>query len=177
MTRFRMGAPVTSPQDAPGRGSKPAPSTPGEPVLKPNRTTGFPAVEGKPRRLRRARMSRCGRIPWWRLSLLRYGSQYVSQIAHVTENLAPPQQSPSVDAPLRNFSLLHGSLRSRFHRSLSRPSKIEDFRDHETASPSRTTSRRSAPLSPFRRDISLRSISRYSRTISTSWPWGVLVKA
>jgi len=48
MTRFRMGAPVTAPQDAPGRGSKPAPSTPGEPVLKPNRTTGFPAVEGKP---------------------------------------------------------------------------------------------------------------------------------
>ena len=34
MTRFRMGAPVTAPQDAPGRGSKPAPSTPGEPVLK-----------------------------------------------------------------------------------------------------------------------------------------------
>jgi len=48
MTRFRMGAPVTAPQDAPGRGSKPAPSTPGEPVLKPNRTTGFPAVEGSP---------------------------------------------------------------------------------------------------------------------------------
>jgi len=50
MTRARMGAPVTQRRSRPR--SKPAPSTPGEPVLKPNRTTRFPAVEGTLRRAR-----------------------------------------------------------------------------------------------------------------------------
>ncbi|WP_227779209.1 hypothetical protein [Haladaptatus pallidirubidus] len=37
-----MGAHVTVPQDAPGRGVKPAPPTPGETVLKPNRAGRVP---------------------------------------------------------------------------------------------------------------------------------------
>jgi len=57
MTRFRMGAPVTAPQDASAEGRNPAPSTPGEPVLKPNSDDRVPPGR-KPRRLRRARMSR-----------------------------------------------------------------------------------------------------------------------
>jgi hypothetical protein len=51
-----MGARVAVPQDAPGRGTNPAPLTPGETVLEPNRTEperpgsllwkGSPAVYG-----------------------------------------------------------------------------------------------------------------------------------
>ena len=37
MTRLRMGAPVTAPQDAPERGTNPVPPTSGERVLKPVR--------------------------------------------------------------------------------------------------------------------------------------------
>ena len=49
MTRLRMGTPVTAPQDAPGRGSKPAPPTPGESVLKPARHRAWvPPVWGSP---------------------------------------------------------------------------------------------------------------------------------
>ncbi len=49
MTRLRVGAPVTAPQNAPERGMKPAPSTSGEPVLKPTGSRpGSPCV-GKPR--------------------------------------------------------------------------------------------------------------------------------
>ena len=48
-----MGAPVTGPQDAPERGSKPAPPTSGEPVLKPTGTGPGSLCRGKPRRLRR----------------------------------------------------------------------------------------------------------------------------
>ena len=62
MTRLRMGARVAVPQDAPGRGTNPAHADAGRdgPGTELNRTgaTGFPAVEGKPRRLRRARTSR-----------------------------------------------------------------------------------------------------------------------
>jgi hypothetical protein len=37
MTRLRMGAPVTAPQDAPERGTNPVPPTSGERILKPVR--------------------------------------------------------------------------------------------------------------------------------------------
>lgn len=49
MTRLRMGAPVTAPQDAPERGTKPVPSTSGEKVLKPARQqAGFPRAGEAP---------------------------------------------------------------------------------------------------------------------------------
>ncbi|MFB6113763.1 MAG: hypothetical protein ABEJ58_06630, partial [Halodesulfurarchaeum sp.] len=48
MTRLRKGAQVAVPQDAPGRGSKPAPPTPGETVLKPNRIDRVPTVVRSP---------------------------------------------------------------------------------------------------------------------------------
>jgi hypothetical protein len=51
-TRWRVGAPVTGPQDAPERGSKPAPPTSGEAVLKPTGNRPGSLCVGKPRRSR-----------------------------------------------------------------------------------------------------------------------------